>query len=251
MKRIILLFAGLLGCHLVQSQQMIVGPKVGGGLSRAVFEEWQYKDSYQSHFTYAYQGGIVVNYKVNNVFSLHTEYLYAQAGKRVKGKETQEKHTERFNYLSVPLLLRTSFRRGYTDYYFNIGPNLQYWLGGHGNIMLNELIEPGYPQGVKYDIFFGEGQTSFEEVYSTRPNRLQLGLDMGCGAMLPIKKQFLMLDLRYTWGHTHLGKEGGRYLNFLFYEDNLQHANHLITLSVAYLFEFDFLEMKRGKSDEK
>src|SRR5690606_4507484 len=115
-------------------------------------------------------------------------------------------------YLSVPLLLRTSFRRGYTDYYFNVGPNLQYWLGGHGNIMLDELIEPGYPQGVKYDISFGEGQTSFEEVYPTKPNRLQLGLDIGGGALLPMKKQFLMLDLRYTWGHTHLGKEGGRYL---------------------------------------
>src|SRR5690606_23890394 len=100
MKQIILLFTGLLVSYLAYSQQMIVGPKVGGGLSRAVFEDWPYKDSYQSHYTYAFQGGIVVNYKVNNVFSFHTEYLYAQAGKRVRAKETQEKHTERFNYLS-------------------------------------------------------------------------------------------------------------------------------------------------------
>ena len=60
-----------------------------------------------------------------------------------------------------------------------------------------------------------------------------------------------MLDLRYTWGHTYLGKEGGKYLDFVFYQDNLKHANHLITLSAAYLFEFDFFEMKRGKSSEK
>ena len=60
-----------------------------------------------------------------------------------------------------------------------------------------------------------------------------------------------MLDLRYTWGHTYPGKEGGKYLDFVFYQDNLKHANHLITLSAAYLFEFDFFEMKRGKSSEK
>jgi len=251
MKQFTLLFTLLITTHLAYSQQMIVGPKIGGGASKASFQDWQFKDDFRSQYTYAFQGGIVVNYKVNNVFSLHTEYLFAQIGKNVKGKETEEKQTERHNYINVPLLLRTSFRKGYTDYYFNVGPNLQYWLGGHGNILINELIEPGYEQGVEYDVYFSEGNTSLNEVYPTQPNRLQVGLDIGVGAMLPMKKEFLMLDLRYTWGHTNMGKEDNRYLNFIFYEDNLQHANHVITFSIAYLFEFDFLEMRRGKSDEK
>lgn len=251
MKWIMLFIIGLLSGPFAQSQEVLIGPKIGGGLSRAAFRDWKFEDSFRSQYTYAYQGGLVVNYKVNNVFSLQTEYLFAQIGKHIKGKKTYEKQVERFNYVSVPLLLRTSFRRGYNEFYFNIGPNLQYWLGGHGKILINELLEPGYDNGVNYKIYFGEGETSLTDVYVTKPNRLQLGLDIGCGAMLPMKNQFLMLDLRYTWGHTYLGKEDGRYLNFIFYEDNLQHANHMITFSVAYLFEFNYLEMKKGKSDAK
>ncbi len=230
------------------AQHILVGPKVGVQVCRAAYEDKKFYHDFSSELIGTYQAGVVSNIKVSELFSLETEIIYNQTGKKIIGKDQYSLVRERYEYLTFPLLLRASYRHGYQQYYFNVGPNLSYWLRGTGKIRIPELLE-GDMEPLPYTIKFGEGQISPETYYISDPNRLLLGLDVGAGAMLPINQQFLMLDLRFTWAHTNLGKKEATYMDFLFYKDRLAHANHVLSFSVAYLFEFDFLTMMtKGKS---
>lgn len=233
------------------SQHVLLGPKVGIQASKAFFDDEVYGDSYNSLITPTYHVGIVANFKVTDLFSLQTEVLYNQTTKKVKGKEFYLLNTERYQLITVPLLLRTTFKSGFNQYYFNVGPNLSYWIGGSGKIRTDELYDHGL-QELSYKLKFGNSASTLDVYYVEKPNHFLLGLDIGAGVMLPVRDKYLMLDLRYTWGHTNLQNAGINYMGFLNYESNLAHANHVLSFSVAYLFEFDFLTMMtKGKSTSK
>lgn len=251
MKILIVFFLSIFLVHPSISQHILLGPKVGIQASKAFFDDKPYHDSYKSRIAYTYHMGAVSNIKVSDLFSLHTEILYNQTAKKVKGKEYNLLNIERYRLITVPLLLRTTFRQGYNQYYFNIGPNLSYWVGGSGSIRTDELDDHGLER-LPYQLKFGDGVGEFDVYYIENTNRFLLGLDIGVGTMLPVMDKYLMLDLRYTWGHTNMGKSDANYMNFLYYESNLAHANHVLSFSVAYLFEFDFLTMRtKGKSKSK
>lgn len=233
------------------SQHVLIGPKAGIQATRAFFDDEEYYNEYRSLPALNYHAGVVGNIKVTDLFSLHTELLLNQTGKKLKGKDDYSLARERYRNLTAPVLLRASFPIGYNQVYINAGPNLSYWLGGRGSIRIPELLE-GDIEELDYSIRFGDRIDVAGAFYVSDPNRLQLGIDIGAGALLPMGRDFLMVDLRYTWGHTNMAKTESSYMNFLFFNDDLAYANHGLSLSVAYLFEFDFFTMMtKGKSKSK
>lgn len=252
MRKLVVFIVFCLTSYTGISQHVLLGPTAGIQASRAYFDEPAYHDTYQSLIAPAYHVGIISNFKVSDLFSLHTEVLYNQSAKKIKGKEFYLLNTERYQFITVPLLLRSSFRMGHSQYYVNVGPDLSYWLGGSGKIRTDELYDHRLEE-LSYKIKLEEGISTLDVYYIEKPNRFLLGLDIGAGAMLPIRDKYLMLDLRYTWGHTNLRNDATNYLlEFLNYESNLVHTHHLLSFSVAYLFEFDFLTMRtKGKSTSK
>ena len=245
----ILLFFLTVG-PLAFAQTLLIGPKVGVQAVRPSFKQYTKNSPYQGKGEYALapQIGLVNNIKVSEMFSLHTEVLYEQRVRKIRDNDLLT--VERYHYVSAPAMLRVSHRIGGASYYVNVGPRVGYWLGGSG---FEESAEIGDEIVERRDyklVLSGTKDQNNEtnEKYVLEPNRWQLGLDAGIGAMLPMGNSHLMIDLRYTWGHTYLSRSNqGNSLTGT-NSSTLEHSHNMIGVSVAYLFELDFLEMRRGKS---
>jgi hypothetical protein len=243
----ILLILLLIVSNQALSQVLRIGPKVGITANQAVHDLPSYNEEFKSLPTLAYKGGVVTNLQVSDLFSLHSEILYSQRNKSVKSKIVGDYQKEYNRFLSVPLLCRFSYRAGYNEFYVNAGPQVSYWLGGNGKVMTAEVLENGEEE-MHYIIGFSNSEVdNFMEI--SDPNRLQLGLDVGLGAVLPMGPNFLMLDIRYSWGHTNMAKSNTSYLPISFYNDNIRYTHQVLSLSAAYLLDFDFYKMStKGKS---
>ena len=230
------------------AQTLLIGPKVGIQAVRPSFDEYTPNAAYQGQYALAPQIGLVSNIKVSEFFSLHTELLYEQRVRKIRDNDLLT--VERYHYVSAPAMLRLSYQVGGVSYYVNGGPRLGYWLGGRG---FEESAEIGSEvvERQNYKIVFGGHEDQAirtDEKYVLEPNRWQLGLDVGAGVLLPVGHTHVMVDVRYSWGHTHMAKEPELYARSVSNKSTLEHSHNMIGISVAYLFELDFLEMRRGKS---
>ena len=74
-------------------------------------------------------------------------------------------------------------------------------------------------------------------------------IDFGICFSAPIKQtQKIFTELRFTPGHTFFGEKNSASNRTLGFEDNLRANEKVISLSVAYVFDFDLREGKKGKS---
>ncbi|WKN31204.1 porin family protein [Porifericola rhodea] len=248
----LLFFIFLLHFHFSGAQILRVGPKVGIQASRAYYDNKDYYDVMTSQYDLGFHAGLVSNVKVSDLISLEAEILFNRVTKRLSGVGSDNFNQEKYNMLSVPLLLRVSKKLGYKEFYFNAGPNISYWLGGKGVLRTSELLEANL-QELKYDINFYEINDEVANdlyVFSlTEPNRVLLGIDVGVGALLPIGRNHLMFDLRYSFGHTNMAKPDTQYIEISTFESDMNYSNHVISLSCAYLIDFDLFTMRtKGKS---
>jgi len=127
-----------------------------------------------------------------------------------------------------------------------IGPNFGYWINGKG--------EFGSKNGPtkEYKVAFGPDPINTETMNLVNTNRAQWGIDMGMGAIIEVNgPQKLIVDLRFTLGHTFLGDENSASIPILDFSDNLEANYRIISFSLAYVFEIDFYQLKQGKSTVK
>lgn len=229
------------------AQHLRTGFKVGTQLSRPYYDDATFYNEFATEYSLGFNVGGVVNWKVSDNFALHTELLYSQVNKQLVGTDQYTMNRDRLNYLVVPVLLRGSAPVGHAEVYLNAGPSISYWLGGQGFVRHPELDEFGFE--TSHRIAFGEKEKNDsytdEVVRITNANRFQLGLDMGAGVMVPLQDRYLMVDLRYSWGHTNMAKDDAQYLGFFGYNDDLSYANHSFSVSCAYLLEFDLVKLTR------
>lgn len=234
--------------------QLLIGAKAGFQMSKVGYDDKDYYDEHKVFFKPGYNVGAVLNYKVSNAFSLHTELFFSSKGKVEKKESYNIKNVVTYHYLDLPLMLRVShhgkIKKQRVEYYFNTGPSFTYWLGGKGNLRSDELPEYIDRNQLKYKIDFKES-AYYENLYVGEPNRVQMELNLGGGAIFDMARgQKLMVDIRYAFGigQTFLGTKEGGYFGLTDYHDNLEGVNHVISLSAAYLFEIDVRQMlKKGK----
>ena len=239
--------------------QFLVGPKVGFQLSKVTYNDKEYSKLFSTTFKPGFNAGLVLNYKVNQTFSLHTELFYSQKGKVEKDKELDNKNVATYHYMDLPMLLRVShhkkIKKQNVELYFNVGPSFGYWLGGKGTMHSTEFIEYTDTDKIKYKIKFDEVDSYGESEFVPNPNRLQIELNLGGGLVFDIaSKGRLMVDFRYGFGigHTYLGEKDGGDFGLVTYTDNFEAVNHVISISTAYLYEFNlFQALKKGKTIKK
>ena len=243
-------FIGCLGCLFALStfaQEIRVGPTIGAQLSRPYYDNRDYSKVYVPGYGLSFQAGGVLQIKASDYFALHTELLYRQVSKRTKGTDNYTISRDTYNYLSAPILLRGSIPVGQWEVYLNGGPSISYWLGGHSYLRHSELIEMEVYE-LDHRIAFRETPTEDlfnEPLYVNNANRIQLGLELGSGVMVPLNGRYLMVDLRYRWGHTNMAKPDSEYTTLIFYDDDLSFATHSWAVSLAYLIEFDLVKLTR------
>jgi len=241
----ILIILGLFFPLFLKGQVIRVGPKLGVHASQALHDDENYRQEFRSIPVPGYSSGMVLNVKVSDLFSLHSELLYSRVHKYVRSRLISDYQKEKYNYLQLPVLLRASHRLGSQEVYINAGPSIGYWLGGEGVVRTAEVLEEDL-QERPYKIGF-PGESSFAVV--SDPNRIQLGLEVGGGIIFPLGTKALMIDLRYTWGHTNMAKSNASYLSYSFFNDDLRHSQQVLSLSLAYLLDVDIYTMStKGKS---
>ena len=249
MKQIYLISLILLTSNLAMAQIMI-GPKAGLQMATTSFNSnLDYSDSVNASFKPGFNVGTVLNLEVTKIFSLQFELNYSLQGRIVKGAFDENlKHKANDHYLNLPAMLRYSWKGNKVKYFVNAGPSLSYWLGGSGKISSSSLADQEI-DAVKYRISFSEPKDETGRIFIQEANRLQIGVDFGAGVQIPVKRgQNLMLEARYSLGHSYLGKSNS-VINYISdYSDNLETSNSVINVSAAYVFNRNINGWKRGKS---
>lgn len=233
------------------------GPKFGGNRSEFVYQSSTYLDSFSVKPSYNIEAGIVGIYQASNMYSVQSELLFEQVKKELRNKDFNE--IEAFsrstnNFLSIPITFRISLGKEPVHYYLSGGPKLRYWLGGNGMIDVpdgDEFVEP--PKEYKRLVFNQERSQTAENVYAVPgANRLQFALVAGGGFYLDlVTGGRLQFDVRYTFGHSNMGFDGNPDFTFIDYAESYRYRNNTLSISLAYLFEFDVELQSKGMSTIK
>ena len=262
MKIRLLVFMACLGVTPLVQAQLYVGPVAGGQLSWTKFDNSDFNSSYRIKPVWGYHAGASISLKVRNRFFLHTSFLYSTKGRLLEGMEdVLLKNKVTYNFIEVPVIYAVDFRartgKGKEfKFYFGLGPNVSYWLGGKGSLYnsdLNENTEYA-AQDLRYSIVFKKDPANMgtQEMNVEDPNRIQLGLNAASGFVFePQPNQRILLMLRYELGHSFLSTTGNGTFVQTYYQDVLQSRNKGLRLSVSYLIDLRIENRKRGKSTLK
>lgn len=239
--------------------QVFVGPVAGGQYSWVALADDGSRNLYRVKPVLGFNGGIAVHFRVRERFSLHTSVLYSTKGKRIAGKDDPLLDQEvTYHFIDMPLVYTVDFK-GTTGsgkqfkYAFGIGPNVSYWLGGRGTLWNADFSELTVP-AQDYKIVFKQGVNDIAEdqMGVEDPNRIQLGLNVTAGLTLePSPDQKFVVTLRYEFGHSYFSRTSNGVFLRTYYTDDLRSRNQGVRLSVAYLFDLNLEERKKGKSTIK
>jgi len=235
------------------SQKLQVGPVISATVARPSINDLEIALNNYGKWAPGLGGGVMVNFLASKNFSLSSEFLFQHQRKTVRGYDGFTYFRESLNFLKAPILFNYSHAIGHTKLNIMVGPAINYWLSGKGEALVPELLESELDDGVQYQINFEGGLTDNNFVVSD-PNRWQLGLQMGIGAIFPIQYNYLKVDARFEWGHTNMAKQHSTYAPFVFYDISLDHSFNTCSLTCAYLFSFDLFEITRKNksvSDKK
>lgn len=235
----------------------MVGPKIGFQLASVDFRDRNYLQNYDVVPVPGFNAGAMANFRVNNYFSLQTEFMYSLEGKGIIGySEELTSHYARYHFLRMPILFRYTFDRPYSPVkaYVNVGPNISRWFGGRGTIEATDLFE-FYDDGkFRYQIQFDPNSLSETRanLVLNEPVKWQLGMDFGFGFIYQMsKKHRFVLDFRYLYGHSFLARDIEVDVSLAPYFENFQSSPRVFAISVGYLYDIDLFAWAKGKSTSK
>lgn len=246
---VFLLFAG----HL--QAQYWFGPKVGFQRTDHIYQAANYKtDSFFVDPDYNFQAGFVLTYAASERYSVHTEINFERYSKDLRNRENVTFATSKTNsgFLTVPLMLRFNFGKAPYLFYLNGGTKLSYWLYGNG-VMENSFLQEAEDPSKEYQLVFkGNPTAEPDKLVLERPNRLQYALQAGGGMYLDLRNSArIMLDIRYSFGHSNMGFNGSQNFDFEEYVEDFEYRLNSLSVSVGYMFEFNAALQRKGRSTNK
>ncbi|MEI9921789.1 MAG: porin family protein [Bacteroidota bacterium] len=253
----LLLFAALLLSTSTLKAQILIGPVVGPQVSWVKFDDKDSKAMYKQKPVYGFHAGLGVSFRVHKRFFLNTAFLYSTKGKSLDGKNDQLlKFRSKYNYIDIPIVYTVEFlhkvgKVKQYKFFFGIGPNVSYWLGGKGsleNTQLNEILVNHVDYRITYDK--AENDYSNNQMNVNGANRLQLGLNLATGFVFePLGYQKVMMTIRYELGHSFLSPENkGTFQQTNEFQDDLRVRVQGLRVSFSYLVDLKNEDSKKGKS---
>ena len=193
--------------HFEAYAQTYFGFKAGVNASKAYFDNEVYEKYYSTKVKPGFTAGAIFLIENKKKYGLYAEFLYSQKGKIVESTANDyETNTATYQYLDFPVLFRLKFDQAKIGWYLQLGPQVSYWLSGKGSF---EVYQEDRDITVNYDytINFDEPKRSSEYMNVTDANRTQIGLAVGGGVIWDMKSaNYLLLDMRFTFGHTYMGQ---------------------------------------------
>ncbi len=236
-------------------QKFSIGVKAGPSVTYIRYPDKDLRNLMKARPKFGYGGSFFINFPLSR-----TSYTFlAEAGYSVKGRRylidgvDSLYNNQTYQFAEMAMALRKSFDWHIapnvpSKWFFNVGPNIAYWVNGHGK------FGKGKFGSTKYDIKFNE--TPDGDLYTNylnNINRWLFGIDLGIGAEAAINnRQRVRLELRGTFGQTYLGKKNGSssYAS-LSWVDSLKGNLKTLSITAAYTLEYDMRAMKMGKSTNK
>ncbi len=257
MKRLPIFLLGMLLMPALHAQYWF-GPRVGLQRADFIYQDSQYKkDSFDVSNHYGGHYGIMMIYQASDKYAVSGELLYEQIGKKVTNRADDDVSVysqTSFRYLSFPFSLRWNFGSEPVYFYVAGGPKLSYWLGGTGEILLDEfneaktVVDP-IPYSVK---FKQENGGDFDRRSVVEANRVQYGLQVSAGMYFDVVTGGrILVDLRYSFGHSNMGFNDNADYKFVTYEENFEFRNYTLSATLAYLFEYNAALQRKGSSTNK
>lgn len=264
MKRILLVLFFVSFYFHSNAQKFSVGVKGGAQLSTMRYQDRDLRKAYSNRPKGGVMGGVLVDFPLPDNFSFVAESMLSIKGRKLMYNESKtdssyyaEINKSTFYFIENALLLRKEFRMNFYEFqsswYFNIGPNIAYWMAGEGVITTtkssNELhYTMRFVDSVYYDQSMG--LAAFQEMQIVDANRWIFGLDVGVGFKTKVySRQTFIAEMRFTYGHTYLGQSYSPNLAYLLsFNDNFKNAFRTLNVTVGYSFNLDIQEAKKGKS---
>jgi hypothetical protein len=237
-----------------EGQKFSLGLKVGGSINWVAFSEKEQKDTFDVLPTPGYTVGGFINFPLKHDYFVQMELAYSLKGRILKDELLTNTSTYRF--VDGAMLLRKSFHFNLapnvpSEWFFSVGPEISYWIGGKGNIRAEG---PGYPYKIMYE---GVPDGTTEHLYYNDANRWLFSLILGVGFRAPLgPHQSITTELRFVSGHTNLGRKDYEYPTNLWhgvlgYVDTLHVNMKTVVISVGYSWSFNSIEQRMGKSTLK
>ncbi len=241
------------------SAQYWFGPKIGAHRTDFIYQEPEYpKDSFDVNFDYGGLYGFTVIYQATERYAVQGDLSFIRVNKKLVNKPnfiTPVESNMNINYLSLPLSFRFNFGGTPIHYYVSGGPVINFWLSGAGEIYVEDFEEEdGYTEPVPYKVVFNQRKGgTFEQRAVVEANRFQYGLQFGAGIYFDLMSagRFL-IDVKYIFGHSNMGfNDNPDFSDFDYYSENFTFRNNTLSASIAYLFLFDPVLNKRGRSNNQ
>jgi len=232
------------------AQKFDLGLLAGPQLYTVTFPDQDDRDIFNSKFKIGYRAGAYIIFPLENDFAWSSEVYFSKKGRKIENKEDGTINNASYNFIETSFLLRKEFDLTIIEnikgkWFFNFGPNINYWVGGKGVIDNNVDID--------YEVKFEEGKSDLEYNYIVDGNRWLFGIDIGIGIDTPIiNSQKFETELRFTLGQTFLGaRDGSVPVNEFQNIDNLRSHYRSIALVLRYGLGIDLKDARKGKSTFK
>jgi hypothetical protein len=231
------------------SQPFSVGVKAGPNLTIATYEDRDLQKKYKPTPVTGFFVGGFIKFPLKKDYSFASEFAYKVAGRKTHFNENWVNRAT-YQFIDLSMALRRSFQINLgknipAHYFFSVGPNIDYWLKGDGRVSVN----PGGSS--KYDVIFNKPpDANFFRNYYNDVNRWLFGIDLGIGGDAPLlRHQRIFAEVRFTWGHTYMGrKTSSSYMEIVGFDDNLRASFKTLSFVLTYALDLDLHDTKKGKS---
>ncbi len=235
------------------AQEFSIGVKAGPLVSLSVIADKFDRENFSQRPKLGYAGAAMISFPLKDNYYFVTEAGLSQRGRKILSNDNTWTNNATYLFADANMLLRKAFNFDLKEnipskWFVNIGPHVSYWMSGQGKIGANNsqryivVFEtmPLQPPGTGPD---------FDKMYLSDVNRWLFGVDIGVGFVAPLlRKQKIMTELRFTSGHTFYGDTNSAQWRVLGFVDNLRSNEKFLTLTTAFILEYNLKEGKMGKS---
>lgn len=224
--------------------QIYLGLKAGVNVSKANFNNENYKKFYDTKLKPGLTAGAIFLMETKKQFGLYTEINYSVKGKSIVSHANDyETNNARYHSIDIPVMFRLKFQQPKFSWFLQCGPEVSYWLSGSGVLGVydpNRDIITDYA----YKINFGKPETSSDYMNVDEANHIQLGFALGGGLVWDLNNaNYISFDMRLSLVQSFMGGYESGSIPNIGHVDNFEHNNNVLAVSAVYYF--DIMEKNR------
>lgn len=212
-------------------------------------------DTFKTDIKLGWNVGGLISFPMKRNCAFQVEGGFSQQGRSYHYGPNGDQWNSTYHFIDLSMALRKHFQLKLlkhiaTNWFVNVGPNINYWLDG------TTTLTPYFGIKQNYSVVFDAvPNQAYDKVFVTNANRWLYGINLGIGfSVVTLKNQKIVTELRMTWGQTYLGQKNSEYISGtagIMDEVSMKCNLKVLNVSVAYIFDRDIQKGRMGKSTRK